>query len=149
VKEYDAVQRSAMGVLGGKHQALPKELVESFGHDPAAVTSVTRRLKGWRAVEDIHHRLVKQREIFSAFITLESHRNSDHESILDDKVSSLIRALSVLEERKAELAERSKDVERVLESVQDAYKDVKADYDKTVPLTSTLYPEVIYFITTS
>ncbi|KAF5352719.1 hypothetical protein D9756_006000 [Leucocoprinus leucothites] len=142
VKEYDTVQRNAMSVLGKKQQILPKELVESFGHDPAAVTGVTRRLRGWRAVEDIHQRLVKQRQIFSAFITLESHRTTDHGSILDEKVSSLVQNLSVLEGRKEDLAKRTKEVQSLLQSVQKSYKDVKIDYDRAVPLTSALYPEL-------
>lgn len=143
------MQRNAMGVLGKRHQALPKELVESFGHDPAAVTGVTRRLKGWRAVEDIFQRLVKQRHVFAAFMTIESHRITDHGSILDDKVSSLVRSLSILEERKEKLAERSREVESVLQDVQKVYKEVKMDYDKTMPLTSTLYPEVRPFSNTT
>lgn len=142
VKEYDAVQRTATNVLGKKYQVLPKELVESFGHDPAAVTGPTRRLRGWRAVEDIHQRLLRQRQVFATFIALESHRTSDCGSFLDDKVSSLMRSLSALEGRKEELAEMTKKVEGVLEDVQNAYKGAKADYDKTVPLISALYPEV-------
>jgi len=99
-------------------------------------------LKGWQAVEDIHQRLVKQRQIFSAFISLESHGTVDHESILDDKVSRLIQSLSVLEERKEELTRRTKDVESLLQDVQTSYESAKTDYDKSVALTSNLYPEV-------
>lgn len=149
VKEYDTAQRTAMNALGKKYQALPKELVESFGHDPAAVTGATRRLRGWRAVEDIHQRLIRQREVFSTFIAMESRKTSDHESILDDKVSSLTRSLAILEERKEKLAERAKEVESVLRDVQKVYKDAKKDYDKTMSLTSALYPEVRSYLLTS
>lgn len=142
VKDYDAIQRKTMGILGQRQRVLPKDLVESFGHDPAAVTGLTRRLKGWRAVEDIHQRLVKQRQIFSAFIALESHRMVDHKSILDDKVSRLIQSLSVLEERREELTKRAKDVEHLLQDVQKSYESAKTNYDKSVALTSNLYPEV-------
>lgn len=142
VKDYDAIQRKTMSILGQRQQVLPKDLVESFGHDPAAVTGLTRRLKGWRAVEDIHQRLVKQRQIFSAFIAFETHRTFDHESILDDKVSRLTQNLSVLEERREELTKRTEDVESLLQAVQKYYESAKTDYDKSVALTSNLYPEV-------
>jgi hypothetical protein len=65
--------------------------------------------------------------------------------MLDDKVSSLIRSLSALEERKEKLAEKARVVESVLQDVHKVYNQVKIDYDKTVPLTSTLYPEVRIF----
>ncbi|KAF9454083.1 hypothetical protein P691DRAFT_656679 [Macrolepiota fuliginosa MF-IS2] len=142
VKEYDTAQRTAMNALGKKYQSLPKELVESFGHDPAAVTGATRRLKGWRAAEDIHQRLIRQREVFSTFINLESRQTSDNGSILDDKISSLMGSLNILEQRKEELAGTAKEVESVLRDVQEEYKSTKEDYNKTVSLTSALYPEL-------
>lgn len=142
VKEYDTTQRTATNILGKKYQALPKELVESFGHDPAAVTGATRRLKGWRAVEDIHQRLMRQREVFAEFVTTESRRTSDYGSILDDQISSLMHNLSVLEEQKVVLAERAKEVESALENVQNVHKEAKEAYDKTLSQTSALYPEV-------
>lgn len=145
VKEYDTTQRAAPNVLGKKCQALPKELVESFGHDPAAVTGATRRFKGWRAVEDIHQRLVRQREGFAEFVTVESRRASNPGSILDDQISSLMHSLSTLEEQKVVLAERAKEVESVLANVQKVHKEAKEAYDKTLSRTSILYPEVEHY----
>jgi chromosome segregation ATPase len=142
VKEYDAVQRSATNTLGKKYHALPKELIETFGHDPAAVTGSTRRLRGWRAVEDIHQRLIRQRQVLAAFISSESHRSSDFGSILDSEVTSLTQNLSILEEQKKGVATRAEEVEKALENVQKTFKGVKTAYDMTVPLTSAIYPEV-------
>lgn len=142
VKDYDAVQRSATNTLGKKYHALPKELIETFGHDPAAVTGSTRRLRGWRAVEDIHQRLIRQRQVLATFISSESNRSSDFGSILDDEVTSLTQNLSILEEQKKSIAERVQEVETALEDVQKTFKGVKTAYDMTVPLTSSIYPEV-------
>ncbi len=142
VKEYDTAQRTATNILGKKYQALPKDLVESFGHDPAAVTGATRRLKGWRAVEDIHQRLGRQREVFAAFIQTESHRASDYGTILDGQISSLVQNLSALEEQKVVLAERTKEVESVLHDAHQVHKEAKEAYGKAVSETSALYPEV-------
>jgi hypothetical protein len=128
--------------LGITHKALPRELLDAFGHDPAAVTGATRRYQGWRAVDDIHRRLARQREVFRVFL---SHNNADmsiSKSVLDDPISSLVLSLSELEVHNRVITRRAAEAEETLKSVQKIHASVKADYKSTSSHTSVAYPEV-------
>jgi hypothetical protein len=142
VREYETAQSNAMVSLGISHMGLPRELLDAFGHDPAAVTGATRRYQGWRAVDDIHRRLSRQREVFRAFLL---HKNTDmsvSNSVLDDPIASLVRSLSELEVHSCVIARRAAEVGEALKSVQKIHASVKADYKSTLSHTSVVYPEV-------
>jgi hypothetical protein len=128
--------------LGIPHKGLPRELLDAFGHDPAAVTGNTRRYQGWRAVDDIHRRLLRQRELFRAFL---SHKNTDmsvSKSVLDEPIASLVLSLSELEVHSRMIAERATEAAETLKSVQKIHAGVKSDYKSTLSHTSVVYPEV-------
>lgn len=128
--------------LGIPHMGLPRELLDAFGHDPAAVTGATRRYHGWKAVDDIHRRLYRQREVFRAFLL---HQNADmsiSNSVLKDPITSLVRSLSELEVHSRVIARRAAEVEETLKSVQKTHANVKADYNSALSHTSVVYPEV-------
>lgn len=131
-----------MASLGIKHMGLPRELLDAFGHDPAAVTGATRRFRGWRAVDDIQHRLLRQREVFQVFLAHANSNVSVLKSVLDDPIASLISSLDILEVHCKKIAERATVVTETLKGVQTVHTDVKKDYKKTVSHISVAYPEV-------
>jgi hypothetical protein len=142
VREYDAIQNASMKTPGIPHLPLPKELVEAFSHDPAAVTGATRRLRGWRAVEDIHQRVLRQRETFKSFLSTRPTPSSDPVHILDDPISKLLETLDVLETEKDEIMSTAASLTELLHEVQDMHRNVKLEYNTTVSRTSVVYPEV-------
>ncbi|KAF6766629.1 hypothetical protein DFP72DRAFT_867164 [Ephemerocybe angulata] len=146
VREYDAIQASALKTPGIPHLPLPKELVEAFSHDPAAVTGATRRLTGWRAVEDIHQRINRQREIFQSFLSQPPSEPSDSIHILDSPISQLVESLNVLETEKDEIMTTATNLAELLQKVQAVHRDVKSEYNQTVSATSVVYPELSHII---
>lgn len=141
VKEYESIQSSTTRA-SLSYENIPKELLDSFGHDPAAVTGATRRHRGWRAVEDIQQRLQRQREVFQAFISHSRERSVPSHCALGDSILHLTQTLEVLESHKKSIASTAQRVTSLLESVQEVHVEVKADYYETVSHTSVLYPEV-------
>lgn len=142
VREYDTVQSNATATLGIPHNGLPRELLDAFGHDPAAVTGATRRFRGWKAVEDIHNRLVRQRDVFQAFLSCSGCDTPVAGSVLSDQVISLLRSVETLETHHRNIAARALDVCETLDAVQDMHTNVKTHYKATLTHTSVVYPEV-------
>ncbi|KAG6885265.1 hypothetical protein C0993_003955 [Termitomyces sp. T159_Od127] len=142
IREYDAVQSNAMATLGVAHLGLPRELVDAFGHDPAAVTGATRRFQGWRAVEDIQRRLVRQNDVFRSFLSCTQNQLPRTKSVLDDPISSLMESLQALELHGQMIAGRALEVGESLKTLQATHDAVKANYNKTLARTSVVYPEV-------
>ncbi|KAJ6504409.1 hypothetical protein DFH09DRAFT_1201572 [Mycena vulgaris] len=145
VREYDQAQASLSTSLKVPHKGIPRELVEAFSHDPAAVTGATRKYQSWRAVDDIHHRLARQRQTFQEFLSqvppVDSSTGSV-ESVLADPISALIDSLSVLDSERREIAWRATEVSDALKTVQTVHADVKAAYNGTLSHTSVIYPEI-------
>ncbi|KAJ7040401.1 hypothetical protein C8F04DRAFT_1312860 [Mycena alexandri] len=138
VKEYDQAQTSLSNLLHIPYNGLPRELAEAFGHDPAAVTGGTRSYKSWRAVDDIHQRLARQRETFQEFISCAG--NVDHsvipESVLADPIASLMGSLKSLDSERQEVAWRATEVFDVLMRVKNVHAEVKTAYNDTLSHTS-------------
>ncbi|KAK0466458.1 uncharacterized protein EV420DRAFT_1511717 [Desarmillaria tabescens] len=133
VKEYDVTQTSLMTLLGTPYKGLPPELLDTFGHDPSAVTTKTGRFRGWRAVDDIHNRILRQREIFEDFL---AHNRDDigsvvEEDVLENPICVLRQSLNTLAVNKAAVAE-------LLKTVQETHQKVKVDY-KDNPSVDALY----------
>ena len=130
-----------MASFGIAYKGLPLEVLDAFGHDPAAVTGATRKYRGWRAVDDIHRRLVRQREVFKSFLSL-NEKITVSQSVLDDPIGVLVHSLKDLETHQRVIASQAVEVERALQNAQAVHGDVKAEYKSTLSHTSVVYPEV-------
>jgi len=124
------------------HTSLPQELLDAFGHDPAAVTGVTRRFKGWRAVDDINHRVLRQREVFEEFLAQSENELTLPRDVLDNPMASLSVCLDALERHQQQIAWRASRVLETLKTVQTMHAVVKEEYKVTLSHTSVVYPEV-------
>ncbi|KAG6821410.1 hypothetical protein H0H93_014207 [Arthromyces matolae] len=142
IREYDAMQSNSMISWGIGHIGLPREVIDAFGHDPAAVTGRTRRFQGWRAVDDIQHRLARQREVFRAFLSRAQNQLPQTKSVLDDPISSLMESLKALELHSQRIAGRAFEVGEALKTVQAKHDEVKVEYNKTLARTAVVYPEL-------
>jgi hypothetical protein len=131
-----------MASFGVPYNGLPRELLDAFGHDPAAVTGATRRCQGWRAVDDIHRRLIRQREVFRAFLSQVNRDIAISKSVLDDPIEALVAFLDALEGHSHAITGRAAEVSEALKSVQKLHANAKADYKRTLSHTSVVYPEV-------
>ncbi|KAK7064054.1 hypothetical protein R3P38DRAFT_3249634 [Favolaschia claudopus] len=144
VRDYDQAQSSLSTSLNLPYRGLPRELVEAFSHDPAAVTGATRSYDGWRAVDDIHNRVARQRDTFVQFFI--SARDVDRSSVpasaLADPIAALSDALKALDYERQEIAWRAIEVSDVLKSVQAVHAEVKTAYNSTYSHTSVIYPEI-------
>ncbi|KAK0208815.1 hypothetical protein DFS33DRAFT_1372074 [Desarmillaria ectypa] len=144
VKEYDVTQTSLMTLLGTPNKGLPPELLDTFGHDPSAVTTKTGRYRGWRAVDDIHNRILRQREIFEEFLApnRDDTGSAVEEDVLENPICVLRQSLNTLAVNKAAVASKADEVAELLKTVQETHQMVKADYKDTVSHTSVVYPEL-------
>lgn len=146
VREYDLTQSSLASLLEVPINNLPPELLDAFSHDPSVVTGATRRLKGWRAVEDIHYRILRQRAIFEDFLSRGCDTASSviNDTVVRDPVSALHDVLITLRERKAAIAMKADAVAEALASVQTTHRQVKMEYNEALAHTSAVYPEVLF-----
>jgi hypothetical protein len=144
LKEYEALQSNLMKSLGLPLRNLPPELLDAFSHDPSSMTAGTRRHRGWRAVEDIHARLARQRETFQIFmeVAAESRIFPEPTSGLNQSITTLLRSLETLENRRISAVLRAQEVVQVSARVKSIHANVKAEYNNTVSHTSVVYPEV-------
>ncbi|KAJ7070837.1 hypothetical protein C8F01DRAFT_1244533 [Mycena amicta] len=143
VRAYDQVQASLSNSLRLPYSNLPRELVEAFSHDPAAVTGPTRKYQGWRAVDDIHHRVVRQRETFREYLSNFARDSSIvSQSVLEDPIAALSETLQTLEAERREIAWKATEVSDLLKKVQAVHSDVKSSYNGTLSHTSVIYPEI-------
>lgn len=147
-REYDLMQNSLSALLDVPIPGLPAELLEAFSHDPCAVTGATRRLDGWRAVEDIHARIIRQRTIFDDFLSLQHTPNASlvDDNIAKEPVASLHETLEQLRSLKVEILDKANRVAHKLSSVQVLHREVKSEYNDALVHTSTVYPEVLLFL---
>jgi len=121
---------------------MPRDFLEAFAHDPSAVTGFTRRLRGWRAVEDINQRLTRQRDVLKTFHCPLAENVSARSCLLDESIEKLLQTLEYLEDRKDAIALRAVSILNLLNSVQELHADVKENYKVTVSRASVVYPEV-------
>ena len=142
VKEYDTIQNVAFHVLDIDHPCMPRDVLEAFGHDPSAITGSTRRLRGWRAVEDINQRLTRQRNLLKTFRNPLAAHVSTRGCSLDEPIEKLLQDLKYLESAKDAIALRAVPILNLLKSVQEVHADVKENYKVTVSRASVVYPEV-------
>lgn len=145
LKEYDSLQSAERKITGVNQRKIPRDVLETFGHDPSAVTNATTRLRGWRAVEDIHQRVYRQRATLRAFLDSVPQEPSNEGCILDQPIEILLQDFSELEYYKDKIIREAVDVERVLADVQAEHSKVKEEYNVAVSHVSIVYPEVSMF----
>ena len=145
VREYDTVQAGMSGALGMPFARLPPEVLEAFSRDPSAFTSGTRLHYGWRAVEDVHERVTRQRRILRNYAKTIAVDSSDSEppgSIFEQPMASLAKSLTALEGHRERVVTQLESVTELLISVRHTHKAVKKGYEDTMAHTSLIYPEV-------
>ncbi|KAL0071727.1 hypothetical protein AAF712_000649 [Marasmius tenuissimus] len=144
VKEYETCQASLMSSLGLAFKGLPSELIEAFVHDPAAVTGHTRRYRGYKAVDDIHNRLARQRAIFHSFLQNDAGEGGFPvtDDILRDPISALLQSIGQLEAHHDGIATKVKEASSLLEETQAIHNQVKDDFHGALSHTAAVYPEI-------
>lgn len=143
IREYDLLQRNLMKSLDMHHENIPSELLDAFSHDPAAVTGATRRYRGWRAVEDIHGRISRQRDTFDIFLAMAQEQGfSPPDSAFDRPIATLSQTLDKLEDHRKATVIKTREVTGILTRVKGIHASVKTEYNETLSHTSVVYPEV-------
>jgi len=132
--------------LGLTYKHLPPDLLDAFNHDAAVVSAATRRRQNWRAVEETHRHLARQRDTFRNFLTATANPSifSPPGSVLRDPIRALLQSLESLEVRQQEIANKAKEVADALAQVKIVHAEVKNEYNKTLSHTSVVYPEVSF-----
>lgn len=149
VREFELVCSSVMPALGIAYHSLPMELLDAFSHDPSAVTSGTRKRHGWRVVEDIHARVLRQRETLTSFLSeirTDIDAVSIPENVLDQPIFALMEKLQALERERGPLQEQADEVSGMLTAIKASHATVKEEFNDALSYTSVVYPEVhLYF----
>lgn len=104
----------------------------------------TRRLRGWRAVEDICDRISRQRETLRSFAASIAHEEKPASStyIFDGPIFTLSSSLEQLEHHRERIAREAEEVVATLARVKDIHSTVKREYNDVTAYTSLIYPEV-------
>lgn len=142
VRDYEILCSNTMPTLGIPYRSLPPELLDAIGHDPSAVTGGTRRYRGWQAVEDIHDRIARQRQIIGQFLSLAGEDSFSAPDVLDKPIMSLMEKLEALEKSQYPLREKADEVGKILAEVKSVHGTVKQEYNEALSQTSVVYPEV-------
>lgn len=145
VREYDNLQARMANTHGIPHQGLPVELLDAFNQDPSLVTGGTRERKGWRAVEDVHTRILRQQQIFRMYLSV-SEKHVVPDSLLDEPISSLMDTLGKLGHKRETLAHKQLEVASALAKVKSLHTQVKNEYNNALSHTSIAYPELSQII---
>ncbi|KAI8981373.1 hypothetical protein BD414DRAFT_492475 [Trametes punicea] len=144
-REYDSVQSGLSELLHIPCPKIPHEVMDAFIHDPSAVIGGTRRVTGWRAVEDIYDRIQRQRETLQSFLRTQLGHCSTLASpvnVFEDQIRATIQALEQLAFQRDVLADKAENVSRALKRVKAIQAIVKKDYNDTLAHTSLVYPEL-------
>lgn len=134
-------------LLGAPHHPIPPEVLDAMSHDPAAVVSATRRLSGWRAVEDISDRVQRQRDTLQRFAQAmasmsDGGRTGIVGSMFEGHITTVSGSLKQLEQHRERIAQEAEDVLKVLANVKEVHSSVKREYNDVMAHTSLLYPQV-------
>ena len=124
---------------------VPPEVFDAITHDPAAMTGQTRRLKGWRAVEEVHCRINRQREMLSSFaatLTEINHQLPRPRGIFDESLNGLMGSISRLEHHQEDLRKKESAATQTLAHVRELHVLTKMEFNDTLGHTSQIYPEV-------
>ncbi|EKM61344.1 uncharacterized protein PHACADRAFT_111833 [Phanerochaete carnosa HHB-10118-sp] len=148
IREYENVLSRLSLLLGISHTSIPLEVLEALSHDPASIMSGTRRLQGWRAVEDIDDLVNKQRDTLRSFagaiIKGESASNTAY--MFDGPIFSLSSSLDQLERHRERIAREAENVMAALAKVKETHSTVKREYNDVTAHTSLIYPEITQIV---
>ena len=131
-------------LLGTPHNPISPEVLDALSHDPASVMSGTRRLRGWRAVEDICDRINRQRDTLRNFASSIASEDGPSNStfVFDGPIFTLSSQLDQLEHHRERIAREAESVVATLTKVKDIQATVKRQYNDVMAQTSLIYPEV-------
>ncbi|OSD03221.1 hypothetical protein PYCCODRAFT_1434639 [Trametes coccinea BRFM310] len=144
-REYDSVQGGLSDLLHIPYPRIPPEVMDAFIHDPSAVTGGTRRVTGWKAVEDIHARIQRQRETLQSFLRSQlgdSCPPTPTTNVFEDQIKAVIQSLEQLASQREVLTNKAEEVATALKRVKAIQATVKKDYNDTLAHTSLVYPEL-------
>ncbi|THH33128.1 hypothetical protein EUX98_g1073 [Antrodiella citrinella] len=148
MKEYDNVQNTLSHLMGVTQLQIPQDVLEAFNHDPSAVIGNTKRYQGWRAADDIHNRIYRQRQIIHSFVASMSDDASPRPTgVFEDPICSLIESLDELELQRQAMTREAEIVAEALHRVKEVHTSVKREYHETLNHTSLIYPELSQVIT--
>ena len=142
VREYDLLQARLAQTHGIPYRCLPQELLDAFSHDPSSVTGRIRGQTGWEAVESIHARILRQREVFRVYLSVAEDILSVPDSLLDQPMSSLMGALGEVGHEMEALTHKELEVANALAKVKSLHAQVRSEYNNALSHTSAIYPEV-------
>ncbi|KAI6047966.1 hypothetical protein EDC04DRAFT_2620765 [Pisolithus marmoratus] len=146
IREYEILCSNVLPTLGILHRNLPPELLDAIGHDPSSVTGGTRKYRGWQAVDDIHDRVTRQREIIRLFLSAVGEDTFTIPDILDKPITLLTDKLQAIQQVQQPLSEKADDVNKILAEVRSIHATVKKEYNEVVSHTSVVYPELSHVV---
>lgn len=145
-RDFAHVQKQLIDLLNIPFPTVPQEVFEAISHDPATMTGQTRRLKGWRAIEEVHCRINRQQEILSGFATTLTEINNRlprPKEIFDEPLVNLMGSLSRLENHQGDLRKKGSGATQKLAHVRELHVLTKLEFNDTLGHTSHIYPEVV------
>ena len=144
-RDFAHVQKQLTELLNAPFPTASQEVFDAISHDPAAMTGHTRRLRGWKAVEEVHCRINRQQDILSNFATTLAEINSRlprPTGIFDESLKGLMGSLSRLEHHQEDLRNKESEATQKLAHVRELHVLTKIEFNDTLGHTSHIYPEV-------
>ncbi|TDL28266.1 hypothetical protein BD410DRAFT_739877 [Rickenella mellea] len=146
VQEYDELQRGFSQALGLSYSRILPEVLEALSHDPSAVTGNTRRLTGWRAVEDIHERRSRQRVVLQAFLAslpIPVVTTAEVRGVCDAHISTVLELVEQLSGERQQVLDCVQEAGSLLSRVKELRDQLKPEFDAAERETSASYPELV------
>ncbi|KAF9643854.1 hypothetical protein BDM02DRAFT_3175491 [Thelephora ganbajun] len=144
-RDFTHVQKQLIELLNMPFPTVPPEVFDVISRDPAAMTGQTRRLKGWRVVEEAYCRINKQREMLSGFAAAMAEINKQlpqPRGIFDESLIGLMDSLSQLEHHREDLRKKESEATQKLAHVRELHVLTKMEFNDTLGHTSHIYPEL-------
>ena len=145
-RDFAHVQKQLIDLLNISFPTVPQEVFDAISHDPATMIGKTRRMNGWRAVEEVHCRINRQQEILSSFAATLTEINSRlprPRRIFDEPLDGLMENLSRLEHHQGDLRKKENEATQALAHVRELHVLTKLEFNDTLGHTSHIYPEVV------
>ncbi|KAL5519275.1 hypothetical protein ACEPAH_958 [Sanghuangporus vaninii] len=147
ITDYDETQSAISDKLGLGYSRLPPEVLETLKHDPSAIAGHLRNLKGWRAVEDIHNRRERQREILQTFVASLPNTvaplSLPKDGIYENAIANLRGLVERLHSQRNIVLSHVRQTQELLSKVKKMRDELKPEFDETSRHTSVNYPELV------
>ncbi|OCB87908.1 hypothetical protein A7U60_g5045 [Sanghuangporus baumii] len=145
--DYDETQSAISDKLGLGYSRLPPEVLETLKHDPSAIAGHLRNLKGWRAVEDIHNRRERQRQILQTFVAslpdTVAPLSLPKDGIYENAIANLRGLVERLHSQRNTVLSHVRQTQELLSKVKKMRDELKPEFDETSRHTSVNYPELV------